>query len=120
MLRKRIYIAVALVMSPLLASCLVPPKGTGPPLERQLIGRWQQIDGPTTLEFFRRGTVVVANNENAMSAYFEFVGNDSVKIEPKFRSLVTKSDSMLWKISIKGDLLTIVEGEQTMRFRRQR
>lgn len=120
MLHKTIYIAVALLMSPLLASCSVPQKDTGPPLERQLIGRWRQINGPTTLEFFKRGTVVIADNETAMSAYFEFVGDKSVKIEPKFRSVPMKSDSRLWMISIRGDLLTIVEGEQRTRFRRQR
>ncbi|MBI2361669.1 MAG: hypothetical protein HYV04_22630 [Deltaproteobacteria bacterium] len=108
------------LMGILLASCSLGQMGGASKVEQSILGRWREINGPTTLEFFSHGTVIIATDQKATSAYYEFVDEQSVKIEPKFRSREMKNDSRVWRVAIRGDQLTVVDAGKAMRFQRQR
>lgn len=120
MVYKAMPMRVAVAVALLLGSCALEQTSRGPSLEQMIIGRWRQIDGQVTMEFFREGAVIVAGSGGAMSAYYEFVDEHSIKIEPKFRTRAPRSDSRVWRLVVKGDELTVVEGKTTTRFRRER
>jgi hypothetical protein len=114
----RMWMAVAIIL--VFASCAVEQKIPGPKLEQTIIGRWRQIDGQATMEFFREGAVIMVGSAGAMSAYYEFLDEHSVKIEPKFTTRAPRSNSRVWRLAVKGDELTVVEGKTATRFQRER
>lgn len=120
MVTKTTSIGIALAVGLMFASCSLERMSRAPKMEQSILGRWGEVNGPTTLEFFKQGTVIIATNEKATSAYYEFVDEESVKIEPKFRSREMKDDSKVWRVAIRGDQLTVVDGGKATRFQRQR
>lgn len=103
-----------------LSSCPLEQRSKAPQMERAIVGTWRQINGPASMQFFKEGTVVITNSGKATSAYFEFENDDTLKIEPKFRSKDSKDDIRVLRISIKEDQLTISDATGTTAFERQK
>lgn len=72
------------------------------------------------MEFFREGTVIITGEGRATTAYYEFVEEDALKIEPKFRFRDSESDSRIVKVSITQDRLTIGDAGSNVTFERQK
>ena len=111
-------IAIAVGLS--LASCSLGQRTPAPNLETTIIGTWREVGGPTTMEFFREGTVIVTGQGRATTAYYEFVDEDTLKIEPKFRSKDSKSDSRIVKVSVRQDQLTLRDTAGATIFQREK
>ncbi|MBI2997659.1 MAG: hypothetical protein HYY46_04280 [Deltaproteobacteria bacterium] len=111
-------IAIAVALS--LASCSLGQRSPAPNLEKTIIGTWREVSGPTTMEFFREGSVIIAGRGRATTAYYEFVEEDTLKIESKFRSKDNKSDTKVVKVSITRDQLTLRDAAGATIFQRQK
>lgn len=110
----------AIVIFFLLNSCSLEPWRRVPKMENAIVGTWRQIDGPASMQFFKEGTVIITNQGKASSAYYEFADEETLKIEPKFRSKDIKEDSKFMKISIVQDVLTLTDPVGTVRLQRQK
>lgn len=110
--------AIAVGLS--LASCSLGQRSPAPNLEKVIVGTWREVSGPATIEFFKEGAVIIAGQGRATTAYYEFVDEDTLKIEPKFRSKDSKSDSRIVKVSIRQDQLTLRDAAGATIFQRQK
>lgn len=74
-------------------------------LENAIIGKWSEIGGTETLEFFKDGTVVVVEFGMSMVGSYKFIDKDQIKLE--LGGLGVLVGPMVAKISIKGDEMTL-------------
>jgi len=91
------WLTVVLTLS-LLVSCSSKP-------ENDIVGKWSEIGGKETIEFFKDGTVSVFSEGIAMGGSFRFFEKDRIKLE--FGGLGALAGPILAKVSIKGDELTL-------------
>lgn len=74
--------------------------------EDAIVGKWQQIDGTETVEFFKEGTITIDPDDMpSMSGNYSFIDKDRIKIELGGRvgSIV---DPMVLKVQITRNELT--------------
>ncbi len=102
-----------------LASCSSAVKSRVANPENAILGKWREINGSATIQFFKEGTVILTGKGKTTTAYYKFFDEKHLKIEPKFSSKVTKDPSRLVKFSINQDQLTLGDSEGVTRFRRQ-
>lgn len=88
------WIVVVLTLS-LLVSCSS---------ESAIVGKWSEIGGTETIEFFKDGTVSVVDNGITMGGSYKFVEKDRIKLE--LSGLGALAGPIVAKVSIKGDELT--------------
>lgn len=103
------------------ASCSLTGQDKLPGLKTAIIGKWKEVDGPTTIQFFDRGTMVLAGKEKTMTAYYKVLDEEHLRIEPKFSAKVSEDSAKIVKFSIVRDELTINDLlQKPMRFQRQK
>ena len=103
-----------------LASCALAMQDKLPGLKTAIIGKWKEIGGPTTIQFFDGGTVILAGKEKTMTAYYKVVDEEHLRIEPKFSAKVSEDSARVVKFSIVRDQLTINDIlRKTTRFQKQ-
>lgn len=72
---------------------------------RAIVGRWEGIQGPgvaDTIEFFKDGTMSVAQTGTSMGGDYKFIALDRLKT-------TVGSTTMVFKVSISKNELTLVE-----------
>ncbi len=101
----RFSIVAALLI--FLASCALAKQDKLPGWKTAIIGKWKEIDGPTTIQFFDSGTVILAGKKKTMTAYYKVLDEEHLRIEPKFSAKVSEDPAKIVKFSIVRDQLTI-------------
>jgi hypothetical protein len=97
------WLAVVLTLS-ILVSCSSKP-------ENAIVGKWSEIGGTETMEFFKDGTVSVVDKGMTMEGSYKFVEKDSIKLE--LGGLGALVGPIVAKVSIKGDelIFTLPDGD---------
>ena len=103
-----------------LASCSSGVKSRVANPENAILGKWREINGSATIQFFKEGTVILTGKGKKTTSYYKLFDEKHLKIEPKFSSKVIKDPSRLVKFSINQDQLTLSDSEGVTRFRRQK
>ncbi len=103
-----------------LASCSSGVKSRVANLENAILGKWREINGSATIQFFKEGTIILTEKGKTTTAYYKLFDEKHLKIEPKFSSKITKDPSRIVKFSINQDQLTLSDSEGVTRFRRQK
>jgi uncharacterized protein (DUF2147 family) len=58
----------------LLSSCSLKP-------EDAIVGKWKETDGNETIEFFRDGTFIMADEELPIEGTYKFIDKDRIRIK---------------------------------------
>jgi hypothetical protein len=90
------FFAIACMLS-FLVSCSSKP-------ENAIIGKWSVIDGTEKMEFFKDGTITVADKGMNMGGKYTFVEKDRIKVE--LGGLGALAGPFVATVSISGDELT--------------
>jgi len=89
------YLIVVLILF-MLVSCS---------LETSIVGKWNEIDGNETMEFFKDGTVSVNSGYVNTSGSYSLVDNDRIKLT--FNGLFALAGPVVADISVHGDEMAI-------------
>ncbi len=106
-LRKSAIIIVVLIVLLHLVSCSGTRSG--------IIGKWQEVDGPETVEFFKDGTIKgIAYNGTVVQGKYTFVENDRIKVE------FGREEAVEFKFTISGNemILFLQPNNRATSFRR--
>jgi hypothetical protein len=115
----RLSIAVAVLIS--IASCSLAKQDKVPQMKKAIIGKWKEINGPASIQFFEGGTVILTGKEKTMTAYYKVMDEEHLRIEPKFSAQVSEDPGRLVKFSIVRGHLTIDDLlEKSTRFQKQK
>jgi hypothetical protein len=96
MRRLVIWLIVAFILT-LLVSCAPKP-------EKAIIGKWSEIDGTEIIEFFKDGTLTVADEGMDMGGSYKFVEKNRVRVE--LGGLGALAGPFVATVSISGNELT--------------
>jgi len=102
---KRPIVGLGIVcIAAVLVSCSSKP-------EKMIVGRWQEIGGTETMEFFKDGTVRIKDVDVSLEGSYQFVEKDRVKFV--LRGFDPLKGPMVEKISFsRGKLiLTMRDGK---------
>ena len=100
-------------------------------LQTAIVGKWKEINGPgnirffkdapSTIQFYKEGTVIIMGKKSSLTAWYEFLDEEQLRIEPKFGPGDTKGLGIIVKASIVEDYLTLTDpnGHATSRFQRE-
>ena len=80
----------------LLSSCASKP-------EKRIVGKWKEIGGTETMEFFKNGTVHVMDNGLNLEGSYKIVGGGKIKFE--LRGLGPLAGPVIEKLSFSGGRL---------------
>jgi hypothetical protein len=88
----------------LLSSCSSKP-------ENEIVGKWKEIGGTETLEFFKDGTISVIDKRMSLGGSYKFVGKDRIKFE--LGGLGALTGPIVEKVSFSGRelILTMPDGK---------
>ena len=81
----------------LLSSCAAKP-------EDALVGKWKEVGGTETMEFFKDGTVSIVDEGMSMAGSYRFVDKDRVKVE--LGGLGALMGPVVARVSISGEDLS--------------
>jgi hypothetical protein len=96
----------------LLSSCSSKP-------EDAIVGKWKELGGTETMEFFRDGTVSVVDEGMSMAGSYKFVDKDRVKVE--LGGLGALMGPVVARVSISGeDLSWTMPDGKVSRYKRSR
>lgn len=70
---KQVIVGVVCMVA-LASSCSSKP-------ENEILGKWKEIRGTETMEFFKDGTISVVNRGMSMGGSYKFVDKDRIKLE---------------------------------------
>ena len=84
----------------LLSSCCSGTKSA-------VVGKWEEIGGTETIEFFKEGTITVVQGKLVVSGNYEFVDDKKIRIE--FGGLYGLDGPQVCEISVSKDKLTLTE-----------
>lgn len=76
-------------------------------LESQIIGKWKEIDGTETIEFFKDGTVSVVDEDMPMGGDYKFVDDGHLRIE--LGGLGALVGPMVFTVSISKNELSLTD-----------
>ncbi|MEW6573252.1 MAG: hypothetical protein AB1374_06425 [Bacillota bacterium] len=91
-----IWLIITFILA-LLVSCSPNP-------EKAIIGKWSEIDGTETIEFFKDGTLTVADEGMDMGGSYEFVEKNRIRVE--LGGLGALAGPFVATVSISGNELT--------------
>ena len=77
--------------------------------ENPIVGKWREIGGTETIEFFKDGTVIVFSKGMTMGGSYKFVAKDRIKLE--LGGLGILAGPIVAKVSINGDELTFITSD---------
>jgi hypothetical protein len=88
----------------LLSSCSSKP-------ENKIVGKWKEIGGTETMEFFKDGTVSVVDNKISLKGSYQFI--DEKRIKFKLGGLGPLAGPIVEKVSFSGGelVLTMPDGK---------
>jgi hypothetical protein len=74
---KKVMIALGILI-------LVGLAGCGKSTEESIVGKWKQVDGTQTIEFFKDGTVrIIDKGEPAVTGDYRFIDNNRIRMDFK-------------------------------------
>ncbi len=76
-------------------------------LEKEIIGKWVEIDGSEKMEFFKDGTIMVTESSLNMSGKYSFLEKNRIKVE--LGGLGMLAGPQIAAIEISNEQLTITE-----------
>jgi uncharacterized protein (DUF2147 family) len=76
-----------------------------PKPENPIVGKWKNIDGTETMEFFKDGTVSLVGKEMSLGGTYKFVDTNRMKLE--YGDLGAWMGPIITTISISGNELTL-------------
>jgi len=77
--------------------------------ENPIVGKWREIGGTETIEFFKDSTVIVFSKGMTMGGSYKFVAKDRIKLE--LGGLGILAGPIVAKVSINGDELTFITSD---------
>lgn len=77
--------------------------------EAAIIGKWDEIDGTETIEFFKDGTITVDDKGMSFGGDYKFIDNDRIRIE--LGGLGALAGPMIVKVSISKDELSLTTSD---------
>ena len=116
-MKRLIFLAVLYSMF-LFAACTLPSKEVGTPLDWGLLGRWRELGGTKTLQFFGGGTLITKQGSKSTSSFYRIVDERSIEIDPKYapHTKLNKSASRVVQATIHGNELTLIESGKSLKF----
>jgi|GEM_PF-814407 len=93
------WLAIACIMASL-ASCSSKP-------EDAIVGKWSEIDGTETLEFFKDGTVSVVDKGTTRTGDYRFIEKDRMRLQLGGLGILAGPIDVVAKVSISKDELTL-------------
>ena len=77
--------------------------------EDAIVGKWSEIGGTETLELFKEGTIVSANESKNMTGKYTFIDKDRVKFE--FDMAWAGTFKTVYAVAISGNELTLTDSD---------
>ena len=114
----RCIILVAISIS--VAACTVVKEDKVPELTNAIVGKWREIHGPATIQFFEEGTVILTGKDKTLTAYYKVLNNEQLRIEAKFNPKAAYDPGRIVNFSIHQDQLTISDPQETTRYKKQK
>ena len=86
------------------------------------MGKWRQVDGARTVQFFAEGSMITVDGPRAMAASYKILDDASLEVEPKYHLGARLTPVIVIKASITktGDELTLQDGAETVKYRREK
>jgi hypothetical protein len=75
--------------------------------ERAILGKWQEIGGTETMEFFKDGTISVTDFGMSMAGKYSFIETNRMKIE--LGGIGAVAGPMIVKVEISGKELVLTD-----------
>jgi hypothetical protein len=103
-----IGVVIALILMVLFMGCIGLQK-------IKLVGKWEEVNGLFTVRFFRDGTLVIYTPilDSSHEVKYKLIDRDELRIDLEASILGEPfTGSEIVKISISGDELTILYGEE--------
>jgi len=118
---KVVEVIIALWSLLFLASCSITPTDpSAVPLEGVIVGKWREIGGTKTIQFFNEGTVISVSEDKATTAYYKVLDTEHLEIEPKYQLGAGLARTVIIRVSIHGDQLTLTDSGEILRFQREK
>lgn len=96
----------------MLSSCSSKP-------EKAIVGKWKEIGGSETMEFFKDGTLSIADDSVYFGGNYKFIDKDSIKME--LGGSGAMAGPVVARVSITGEELTItMPGDEASKFRKSK
>lgn len=102
--KKAINLLIILLISSavMLNGCIQKP-------EAVIIGKWDEIDGTETIEFFKDGTVTIVDKGISLSGNYKFIDDDHIRID--LGGIGALAGPMISKVSISKDELSLTTSD---------
>lgn len=97
-MKRLMYWLAVLSFLACLSSCSSKP-------ENAIAGKWQDINGTDTMEFFKNGTVRAIDKQSSLAGNFKFIDKDRIKIE--LEGVGASAGSLTAKVAISNGVLTL-------------
>jgi hypothetical protein len=86
-------------------------------LKSSIVGKWQEIGGSETIEFFKDGTISLTSHGISLNGKYTFIEDDRIKVE--FGGLGSIAGPILYRASISSGELTLNDSKgKTSKFAR--
>ncbi len=81
--------------------------------ENAIIGKWKEINGTGTIEFFKDGTVIAVDEGMSIGGSYKFIDKDRIKME--FQGFLgALAGPIVAKVSISDNELTFIMPDGTI------
>ena len=111
---------LSIVAAVVLSACSMTAPEAKTPLAQAIVGKWRQIDGTRTVQFFSEGTMITVHGQRAMTASYKVLDNASLEVEPKYHLGAGLTPTVVMKASITRDELTLTDSAETVKYQREK
>jgi hypothetical protein len=88
-------------------------------LEDGIIGKWREVGGKKTVQFFREGIMISVNESESVTAFYKFDDQGKLEIEPKYRLGAGPRRAEVIQLSIDGDQLTLTDSKGKLKYKKE-
>jgi len=117
---KTAKVLLSIVVAVVLGACSTTAPEAKTPLTKALVGKWRQVDGTRTVQFFAEESMITVDGPRAMAASYKILDDASLEVEPKYHLGARLTPVIVIKASITGDELTLQDGTEKVKYRRER
>ncbi|MGH7829823.1 MAG: hypothetical protein ACREP8_06555 [Candidatus Binatia bacterium] len=103
----------------LLSACSTTAPEVKAPLKTAIVGKWRQVDGTRTVQFFTEGTMISVTGQRALAASYKVLDDATLEVEPKYHMGATLAPTILIKATFAKDVLTLTDSKETVKYRRE-
>ena len=111
---------LSIVVAVVLSACSMTAPEAKTPLAKAIVGKWRQVGGTRTVQFFTEGTMIAVHGQRALTASYKVLDDTSLEIEPKYHLGARLTPVVVMKASITRDDLTLTDSTETVKYRREK